>query len=150
MAAKVLDFDTKSFVDQPDFLRDSQFIYYFDENSQYYIVVENQWDSEEIFYTRMLIYKNNKIVSELPFEKNRSFIIPSDINLTDDKLIFKQIYDWDNTVRYDGYYLLDIGTSELSLLQNDSNSFILNEFFSDDKSSFISVQHDGIYKFTRK
>lgn len=97
----------------------------------------------------MIIYKDNKVVYEQPFEKGRWFNFPSATNLKDNQLIFQQGYDYDSTVRYDGYYLLDISTKKITFLQNDNNNYVKYDFFNDsNKNSFISVRPYEIYKIT--
>ena len=151
LGREILNFSNFSFEDRLPFLNSNTSIAYFDDNSQYFITIEYLRESQSLTstYTRMIIYKDNKIVYEQPFEKGRYFMFPSTINLTDNKLIFYQYYDYDSTVRLDGYYLLDLKTKETTLLQNDSNSFVKFDFFRDgNKDSFISVRPYEIYKIT--
>ncbi len=151
LGREILNFSNFSFEDRLPFLNSNSSIAYFDDNSQYYITVEYLHESQSLTstYTRMIIYKDNKIVYEQPFEKGRYFTFPSTINLTDNKLIFYQYYDYDSTVRWDGYYLLDLKTKETTLLQNDSNNYANFDFFMDsNKGSFISVRPYEIYKIT--
>ena len=69
--------------------------------------------------------------------------------IKDNKLIFQQGYDYDSTVRFDGYYLLDISTKKITFLQNDSNNYVKYDFFNDNnKNSFISVRPYEIYRIT--
>jgi hypothetical protein len=150
LGGEMFNFSNFSFEDRLPFLNSNSSIAYFDDNSQYYVTVEYFQESQSLpYYSRMIIYKDNKIVYEQPFVKGRSFDFPSIIDLKDNKLIFYQNYDYDSTVRFDGYYLLDITTKQITLLQNDSNNFVKFDFFSD-KGSFISVRPYEIYKITRK
>ena len=151
LGREIFNFSNFSFEDRLPFLNSNTSIAYFDDNSKYYITVEYLRESQSLTstYTRMITYKDNQIVYEQPFEKGRYFMFPSTINLTDNKLIFYQYYDYDSTVRLDGYYLLDLKTKETTLLQNDSNSFVKFDFFRDgNKDSFISVRPYEIYKIT--
>lgn len=153
LGSEILNFSNFSFEDRLPFLNSNSSIAYFDDHSQYYITVEYFQEStlRSPFYSRMIIYKDNQIVYEQPFEKGRSFNFPSSINLDDNKLIFYQTYDYDSKVRLDGYYHLDINTKEITLLQNDSNNYMKYDFFSDsNKSSFISVRPYEIYRITMK
>jgi hypothetical protein len=152
LGGKMFNFSNFSFENRLPFLNSNSSIAYFDENSQNYITVEYFQDSQSLsFYSRMIIYKDNEIVYEQPFEKGRSFNFPAIIDLKDNKLIYFQSYDYDSSVRFDGYYLLDISTKEITLLQNDNNSFVKYDFFSDNnKNSFISVRPYEIYKITMK
>lgn len=148
---KVLDFSTSTFVTNLPFLdSNTSSLLYYDKNSDYYITEEYSRESASVVYTKMIIYKNNQVVYKSSFEKNRSFNFPSEINLTDNKLIFKQNYEYDTSLRYDGYYLLNIATKEITLLQNDGNHYYNYEFFTPDKSSFISIRPFEIYKLTMK
>jgi len=150
LEGKMLNFSNFNFEDRLPFLNSNSSIAYFDDNSQYYITVEYFQESQSLpYYSRMIIYKDNKIVYEQPFEKGRSFSFPSIIDLKDNKLIFYQSYDYDSTIRFEGYYLLDITTREITFLQNDNNNFVKFDFFSD-KGSFISVRPYEIYKITTK
>lgn len=151
LGREIFNFSNFSFEDRLPFLNSNTSIAYFDDNSQYFITIEYLRESQSLTstYTRMIIYKDNKIVYEQPFEKGRYFTFPSTINLTDNKLIFYQYYDYDSTVRLDGYYLLDLKTKETTLLQNDSNNYVKFDFFRDsNKGSFISVRPYEIYKIT--
>jgi len=153
LGGEILNFSNFSFEDRLPFLNSNTSIAYFDDHSQYYITVEYFQEStlQSPFYSRIIVYKDNKIIYEQPFEKGRSFGFPSSINLEDNKLIFYQNYVYDSTVRLDGYYLLDITTKEITLLQNDSNNYVKYDFFSDsNKGSFISVRPYEIYKITMK
>lgn len=146
----ILNFSNFSFETRLPFLNSHTWIAYFDENSQYYITVERFRESTlSSIRTRMVIYKDNKVVYEQPFERGRGYSFPSIIDLTDNKLIFQQIYDFDSTVRLDGYYQLDINTKTLTLLQNDSNGYYKGDFFTErNKSSFVSVRPNEIFKIT--
>ena len=151
LGREIFNFSNFSFEDRLPFLNSNTSIAYFDDNSQYFITIEYLRESQSLTstYTRMIIYNDNKIVYEQPFEKGRYFMFPSRINLTDNKLIFYQYYDYDSTVRLDGYYLLDLKTKETTLLQNDSNNYVKFDFFRDNnKGSFISVRPYEIYKIT--
>ncbi len=151
LGREIFNFSNFSFEDRLPFLNSNTSIAYFDDNSQYFITIEYLRESQSLTstYTRMIIYNDNKIVYEQPFEKGRYFMFPSRINLTDNKLIFYQYYDYDSTVRLDGYYLLDLKTKETTLLQNDSNKYVKFDFFRDsNKDSFISVRPYEIYKIT--
>ena len=148
----ILDFATLNFVNRLPFLSSNSSISYFDENSQYYITTEYFGESQTAtVYSRMVIFKNDKIVCELPFERGRSFSIPGIINLSDNKLIFYQSYEFDSDVKLDGYYLLDISTNKITLLQNDNNNYFKYDFFTGiDKNIFISIRPYEIYKITIK
>lgn len=151
LGGETFNFNTYSFTDELPFLNSNSGIAYSDENSKYYITREYFNDPKSSsYYNRMIIYKDNKLVYEQPFEKGRSFVIPSSINLSDNKLIFYQYYDYDSSVRMDGYYLLDIATKQVTLLQNDSNRYTTFDFFDTNKNSFISIRAYEIYKITRK
>lgn len=151
LGGETFNFNTYSFTNELPFLNSNSGIAYSDENSKYYITREYFNDPKSSsYYNRMIIYKDNKLVYEQPFEKGRSFVIPSSINLSDSKLIFYQYYDYDSSVRMDGYYLLDIATKQVTLLQNDSNRYTTFDFFDTNKNSFISIRQYEIYKITRK
>jgi hypothetical protein len=152
LGGKMLNFTNFTFENRLPFLNSNSSIAYYDDNSQYYITVEYFQDSQSLsFYSRMIIYKDNKIVCEQPFEKGRSFNFPGIIDLKDNKLIYFQSYDYDSSIRFDGYYLLDIATKETTLLQNDNNNYVKFDFFGDsNKNSFISVRPYEIYKITMK
>lgn len=146
----MLNFSNFRFETRLPFLNSNQGIVYFDEASQYYITVEQFRESDlSSVRSRMIIYKDNKVVYEQPFEREKSFNFPGIIDLSDHKLIFQHIYGYDSTVRLDGYYMLDINKKELTLLQNDNNGYYKNDFFiQSNKSSFISVRPKEIYKIT--
>jgi len=147
---EILNFSTFSFENRLPFINSNSAMAYFDENSQYFITVENFQESQSSpYFTRMIVYKDSKIVYEQSFEKGRWFSFPSVINLKDNKLIFQQGYDYDSTIRYDGYYVLDISTKQITFLQNDNNLYAKYDFFNDvTKKSFISVRPYEIYKIT--
>lgn len=148
----ILDFASLEFINRLPFLNSNSAIGYYDENSGYFITTEYFTELEpRVTYSRMIIYKDNKIVSELPFEKNRNFSLPRKINLTDNKLIFFQSYEYDSEVRTDGYYLLDISTNKVTLLQNESDNYVKYDFFSGtDKNTFISVRPYKILRVSLK
>ena len=151
LGRETLNFATYSFTDELPFLNANSGITYYDENSKYYITVESFKDpNSSDLYSRMIIYKDNKVVYEQPFEKGRSISIPSSITLSDNKLIFYQRYDYDSSVRIDGYYLLDMATKQVTLLQNDNNRFVKFDFFDNNKNSFVSIRPYEIYKITLK
>jgi hypothetical protein len=148
---KIFNFDNYIFAKGLSFLNANSGIMYYDENSKYYITGEYFEEPNSLDqYSRMIIYKDNKVVYEQSFEKGRSYSIPSSINLSDNKLIFYQHFDYDSSVRIDGYYLLDINTKKVTLLQNDNNKFIKSDFFDNNKNSFISIRPYEIYKITLK
>lgn len=148
---ETVNFDNYSFEERLPFLNSNSGITYYDENSKYYITGEYFEDPKSLAgHNRMIIYKDNKVVYEQPFEKGRSFTIPRTINLSDNKLIFYQHYDYDSSVRIDGYYLLDIATKQVTLLQNESTRYVMFDFFDNNKNSFISIRPYEIYKITRK
>lgn len=144
---KVLNFSTNSFEKQLPFLNEKTHVEYFDEKSGYYVAVEYSRDAENETYSRMIIYKDLKIVYEQPFEKGRVFDFPNDNNLEDNKLIFSQTYNYDSVVRFSGYYVLDITTKEITFLQSD-NDVPRCDFMSKDKKSIISIGYFEIYKIT--
>jgi hypothetical protein len=146
----ILDFATLNFVNRLPFLSSNSSIAYFDENSQYYITTEYFGELQTTtVYSRMIIFKNDKIVAELPFERGRSFSLPRIINMSDNKLIFHQSYEYDSDVKLDGYYLLDISTNKLTLLQNDNNNYVKYDFFTGiDKNTFISIRPYEIFRIT--
>lgn len=148
----IFDFANLNFVNRLPFLNTNSTIEYFDENSQYYITTEYFGESQtSAVYSRMIIYKNDKIAFEMPFEKGRGFNLPCLTNLGDNKLIFYQSYDYDSDVRLDGYYLLDISTKKITLLQNDSNNYVKWDFFTGiDNNMFISIRPFEIFKITMK
>lgn len=150
LGGEILNFSNFNFEDKLPFLNSNSGMAYFDENSQYFITVENFRETQSSsYFTRMIIYKDNKIVYEQPFEKGRWFNFPGMINLKDNKLIFQQCYDYDSTIRFDGYYVLDISTKKTTFLQNDNNNYAKYDFFIDsNKNSFISVRPYEIYKIT--
>ena len=150
MGGEILNFSNFNFENRLPFISSNSSIAYFDDNSQYYITEECFRESQLSSYsTRMVIYKDNKVVYEQPFEKGRWFNFPGIINLKDNQLIFQQGYEYDSTIKFDGYYLLDIGTKKITFLQNDNNNYAKYDFFSDgNKNSFISVRPYEIYKIT--
>jgi len=146
------DFASHSFINQLPFLRSNEGIAYIDQESQYFITVEYFSETASIisqFYSRMIIYKDNKVVYEQPFEKGRSLTFPRTISLKDDKLVFRQNFDYDSRIHIDGYYVLDIKSKQIKLLQNESNAYFSSDFFAgSNKNSFISVRPYEIYKIT--
>lgn len=126
------------------------YIVYSDENSGYYIVVDSYYDyNHKEDFSRLVIYKDDKIVFQEPFEKGKQYNFPRLVNLSDNKLIFFKSFDYASEVKLDGYYLLDLNTKEVTLLKNDDNNFVKNDFFIyNDNKSFISVRHNGIYKIS--
>lgn len=147
----IFDFSNFSFVNRLPFLNSNTSIFYLDDNSQYFFTIEYFRESQSSlsFYSRMIIYKNNEIIYEQPFEKGRSFNLPSIVNLDGNKLVFYQYYDYDSVVRYDGYYQLDLVNKEITPLQYESDIYVKFDFFnSNDNSSFISIRPFGIFKVT--
>ena len=149
---ELYDFASRSFNNQLPFLSSNDGIAYFDQDSQYFITVEYFRETESFIssvYSRMVIYKDNKVVYEQPFEKGRFLSFPRTISLKDDKLVFRQNFDYDSKVHIDGYYLLDIKSKQIKLLQNESSIYYNYDFFSgSNKNSFISVRPYEIYKIT--
>jgi len=151
LGGEIFNFDNYSFTKGLSFLNANSGIMYYDENSKYYITCETFGEPNlPDQYSRMIIYKDNKVVYEQSYEKRRSFNIPSIINLSDNKLIFYQHYDYDSSVRIDGYYLLDIATKKVTLLQNDNNEYVKFDYVDNNKNSFISIRPYEIYKITLK
>jgi hypothetical protein len=149
---ELYDSASRSFISQLPFLSSNDGIAYFDQDSQYFITVEYFRESEILgtpAYSRMIIYKDNKVVYEQPFEMGRSLSFPRIINLKDDKLVFRQYFDYDSKVHIDGYYVLDIKSKQIKLLQNESSIYFNFDFFSgSNKNSFISIRPYEIYKIT--
>lgn len=148
---KIYDFSNASFTNILPFQNSNSSIVYYDKNSQYIITEEFFRESppSSVYYSKMVIYKNNKIVYEQPFEKGRTFCFPKIINLNGNKLIFHQYYDYESTVRYDGYYQLDLITKEIIPLHYESNIFMQYDFFNiSGKNSFISIRSNEIFKIT--
>jgi len=147
----LFNFSNYNFINSLPFLNTNSSIEYYDENSQYFITTEYFRESQfsSTYYSRIIIYKNNEIVYEQPFEKGRSFSFPSTINLTDNKLVFYQYFEYESVVRCDGYYQLDIVNKTITPLQFESNMYIKSDFFiGNDKSSFISIRPYEIFKIT--
>ncbi len=155
----IMNNETREFETPLPFLNGQSGIVYFDEKSGYYIVrdgfLDNQVSEGKNYtsYSRLLIYKDQKVVFELPFVKNRQINVPKLINLADGKLVIHQQFDFSNKINYDGYYLVDIEKGDISLIKNDSYSYNHDDFFlSDDKKTFYSVRprysDGGIYKMT--
>lgn len=147
----IFDFSNFSFASRLPILNSNTSIVYYDENSQYLVTAEylNESQSSSTYYSRMVIFKNDEIVYEQPFEKGRTFNFPCIINLDDNKLVFYQYYDYDSILRYDGYYLLDLVKKEITPLQYESELYQKYDFFnSNDKSSFISIRPSKIFKVT--
>ncbi len=152
LSDELYDFASRSFINQLPFLSSNEGIAYSDQESQYFITVEYFRETESFisqFYSRMIIYKDNKVVYEQPFEKELSLTFPRTINLKDDKLIFRQTFGYDSKVHIDGYYVLDIKSKQIKLLQNESSLDFSYDFFAgSNKNSFISIRPYEIYKIT--
>jgi len=152
LSDELYDFASRSFINQLPFLSSNEGIAYIDQDSQYFITVEYFRETESLIsqtYSRMVIYKDNKVVYEQPFEKGRTLTFPRTISLKDDKLVFRQNFDYDSKVHIDGYYVLDIKSKQIKFLQNDSSLYVSYDFFAgSNKNSFISVRPYEIYKIT--
>jgi hypothetical protein len=146
----IFDFDRSSFINPLTFLNENSRICYYDEKTKYYIVTEYFKESiREPYFSRMYVYKDGQIVFQQPFEKGRSFSFPRIMNISDNKIIFAQYHEYDSTVKYDGYYQLDLNTKKISLLQNEDTYFLSYDFFiADGDNSFISVRPYEIYHIT--
>jgi hypothetical protein len=151
MGNRIFDFSDFRFVNKLPSLKENSSIIYHDENSQYFITEEYFHEPFPSLssYSRMVIYKDNDIVFEQPFEKGKFLNFPSIVNLDDNKLMFYQYHDYDSKLRFDGYYQLDLDTKEIVPIHYKSDSYIRFDFFnSNDKQSFISVGPYDIYKIS--
>jgi len=129
-------------------------IVYFDAELGYAVVEEGFYGEEQnTYYTRFLVYKDDKIMYEQSYERGLTLQFPSLIDFSTDKIIFYKGYDYGAGIRFDGYYSLDLKTNEVELIQNDSEEYyyVRRDFFlNEDSDSFISVRPHGIYKITQK
>lgn len=153
----IMNTETREFETPLPFLNGQSGIVYSDDKSGYYIVREgflaNQGSKGLDFYSRLLIYKDQKVVFELPFIKNRQINVPKLINLEDGKLIIHQQFGFSNKINYDGYYLIDIEKGDVSLLKNDTYFYNHYDFFlTEDKKIFYSIRTNNsdaaIYKMS--
>ena len=151
---KRFNFSTDAFEDPLPFLNENSDIVYSDEKSGRSIVVESFYEQEQnVYYSRFIVYEGNEIVFEQQFEKGKNLSFPKIMNLDDNKLVFYQSYAYDSRVRLDGYYMLDLKTKGISMLQTDSDNYgySRNDFFIyDDQNSFVSVQPHEIVKIKMK
>ncbi len=147
------DFNTSTFKNLFPTLGVNYYVAYSDAELGYSIVVERFHDeSESEVYSRFLVYHDDKIVYEEPYEKAVTFQFPALMDFSSDKIIFYKGYDYSSVVRFDGYYTLNLKTKQIELLQNDSEeyNYIKRDFFiNKDSNSFISVRPHRIYKISQ-
>nr|WP_321354778.1 hypothetical protein [uncultured Draconibacterium sp.] len=149
---EVYDFNTSTFNNLFPSLGSNYYVGYSDAELGYSIVVESFYDESELEgYSRFLVYKDDKIVYEQPYEKELTLQFPSLMDFSSGKIVFYKGYDFSSYIRFDGYYTLNLRTRQVELLQNDDDRYIKRDFFiNKDSNSFISVRPYQIYKITRK
>ena len=149
---EVYDFSTSTFNNLFPSLGSNYHIAYSDAELGYSIVVESFYnEGESEYYSRFLVYEDDKIVYEQPYERGLTLQFPSLMDFSSDKVIFFKGYNFSSDIRFDGYYALNLKTNQVELLQNDSDRYIKRDFFIDrGTNSFISVRPHQIYKITQK
>ncbi|MCJ8208392.1 hypothetical protein MUY27_01640 [Mucilaginibacter sp. RS28] len=93
------------------------------------------------------VYKGNNEVFRSDFKYGRGDYFPIIYNISNNSVIFYRHFGFDTTVNLDGYYQLNISTGEITLLQTDSNPYVITDYQVAD-GSIISVRNDGVYKLT--
>jgi hypothetical protein len=129
-------------------LTDSSGIEYIDSSSQFTIVSKyrlKQSMTPDHYSSRLSVYQKTNLVYQGDYANNRLFQIGRQLQIDNRRLLIYQSFGYDTTFRINGYYMLDLNTNKLNLVQCDSNSYVLLDFQLD-PHSMISVRADGVYR----
>ena len=128
-------------------LTDSSGIDYIDSSTQYTIVSKYvlQPETHAYYSSRLSVYSKTNLVYQGNYANSRLFQVGRQLSISNDRILLYQSFGYDTTYRIDGYYMLDLNTHQLSLLQCDSNPYVILDFQLD-LHSMISVRADGVYR----
>jgi len=128
-------------------LTDSSDIDYIDSSTQYAIVTKYvQKAAAPVYFTsRLSVYSKTSLVYQDDYVNSRFMQIGRQLSISNNRILLYQSFGYDTTLRIDGYYMLDLNTRQLSLLQCDSNPYVMMDFQLD-PHAMISVRADGIYR----
>jgi hypothetical protein len=125
-------------------LPDSSGIEYIDDATQHTFVSKYVLNNTS-YQSQLLVYSQNNLVYQGDYSNARLIQIGRQLSISNNRVLFYQAYGYDTTFRIDGYYLLDLNTKQVSLVQCDSNPSVIDDFQLDGHT-VISVRSDGVYK----
>jgi hypothetical protein len=127
-------------------LPDSSGIEYIDNATQYTFVSKYVLNNTSAYYqSQLLVYSQNTLLYQGDYSNGRLIQIGRQLSINNNRVLFYLSYGYDTTFRIDGYYLLDLNTKQVSLVQCDSNPYVIDDFQLDGHT-IVSVRSDGIYK----
>jgi len=130
-------------------LTDSSGIDYIDTSTQYIIVSKylllSQPTTPAYYRSKLSVYSKTDLIYQSDYANTRLFQFGRQLSISNNRMLFNQSFGYDTTFRTDGYYMLDLNTHQLNLLQCDSDSYVMMDFQLD-AHSMISVRADGIYR----
>ena len=125
-------------------LPDSSGIEYIDNATQYTFVSKYVLNNTS-YQSQLLVYSQNTPLYQGDYSNARLIQIGRQLSINNNRVLLYQSYGYDTTFRIDGYYLLDLNTKQVSLVQCDSNPYVIDDFQLDGHT-IISVRADGVYK----
>jgi 5-hydroxyisourate hydrolase-like protein (transthyretin family) len=128
-------------------LTDSSGIDYIDSSTQYTIVSKyvQKRTAPDYYTSRLSVYSKSGLIYQGDYVNTCSMQIGRQLSISNNRILLYQSFGYDTTFRIDGYYMLDLNTRQLNLLQCDSNPYVMMDFQLD-PHSMISVRADGIYR----
>lgn len=117
-----------------------------DDVSGYVFTGSGRQDANRLITTAFSVYKNGAPVYQSDYGYASAYF-PIIYNIKNDVVTFYQSFGYDTKVNIDGYYMLNLKTKEVKLIQDDSNLFVISDYQLKNGST-ISIRADGIYKLT--
>ncbi|WP_158799813.1 hypothetical protein [Pedobacter sp. L105] len=133
----------------PVTLDDNSGLVNIDHSTGYIFTATTVENAAHDFLNGYSVYKGNTLVYRSDTVALRSIDFPIIYNIKNDVVTFHQGFGYDTKVNIDGYYILDLKTKELKLVQADSSPYVIEDYQMKD-GSVISIRADGVYKLTLK
>jgi hypothetical protein len=124
----------------------NDFVEYFDSIYNYKIATNYTFNSTHTgYYSSFTIYQNQDVIFKSDTLLYRSIYIPKIQSIKNNSILIYQYFGYGSTFNFDGYYLLDLNTKKLSLIQCDNSSASIVTDFQLDDAHLFTIRYDGIY-----
>ena len=143
----IMDIKAKNLVPQ-SYIASDEALEYIDSATQYSLATKTTViDVNHPSGSRLSVYHQANKIFESEFLPGRHLMIGRLLNIKNNRILFYQYYDYDTTFKIDGYYVLDLNTKQISLVQCDYQPYLMYDFQLDDRT-IVSVRPQAIYKLT--
>lgn len=128
-------------------LSDSVSLQYKDDPGQLSFVTQYNYNAST-YSGRLLVYHQNNIMYSDDYIVSRDITLPRQLFIENNSICFFQQFGYSNSqIFIDGYYKLDLNTGTTTLVQCDTNPYVINDFQIDAHTIF-SIRPDGVYRLT--